>query len=229
MPSAFAQAVATIVAPHIPVSGTGDGARAGTEAERMAVALELGRFCERLAAANESINLTGITDPEGMAVRHVLDSLLALPLLEGSRSLMDLGSGGGLPGIPLAIARPDLAVALVESRERKVAALDALVRELQLSPRVEAVHARGEEWLAAHTVDTVIVRAVSETAELLERLRKVRKRMTRLVLLKGPFADRELETVTPRLPRLGFALTRRLDATLPGDAGARVLLVFEPR
>jgi 16S rRNA G527 N7-methylase RsmG len=78
-------------------------------------------------------------------------------------------------------------------------------------------------------VDTVIVRAVSETAELLERLRKVRKRMRRLVLLKGPFADRELQTVTPRLPRLGFALAGRLDASLPGESGARVLLVFEPR
>jgi 16S rRNA (guanine527-N7)-methyltransferase len=214
MPSA--RDVAAILEQHLPPGRPG-------------LAEELGRFCEVLAATNESINLTGITDAEGMAVRHVLDSLLALPLLEGCTSLMDLGTGGGLPGVPLAIARPDLAVTLVESRERKVAALQGMLDRLGLAPRVTAVHARGEEWLAAHTVDTVIVRAVSETAELLERLRKVRKRMQRLVLLKGPFADRELATVTPRLPRLGFALTGRHEASLPGEAGARVLLVFEPR
>ncbi len=225
MPSAFAHSIAAVLLPHMP----GEPDAPGGHEARSRLAIDLARFCEVLAATNETINLTGITDAEGMAVRHVLDSLLALPLLEGTTTLMDLGSGGGIPGIPLAIARPDLTVALVESRERKVAALDGIVKQLGLSPRVTAVHARGEEWLAAHSVDTVIVRAVSETAELLERLRKVRKRMQRLVLLKGPFADKELATVTPRLARLGFALTGRREASLPGEAGARVLLVFEPR
>ncbi len=168
-------------------------------------AAQLARFCAALAATNENINLTGITDPQGMAVRHVLDSLTVAPLLDGCRTLMDFGSGGGVPGIPLALARPELSVVLVESRERKAAALAGLVRELSLGPRVSVAHARGEQWLAEHTVDAVVARAVSETAEMLESLRKVRGHFRRLILMKGPAADDELATAGKRYQRLGFS------------------------
>jgi len=218
MPSTLAQAVAGLVEPRLPV-GLPDRAR---------LAADLGRFCEVLAATNEQLNLTGITDPEGMAVRHVLDSLTLLPLLQDAPSIMDFGSGGGVPGLPLALALPGPQVTLVESRERKAAALDRMVRELGLFPRVRAEHARGEVWLAENRVHTVVVRAVGDTAELLERARKGRKNFSQLILMKGPSVDEELAVVEPRLKRLGFAPPERHEAELPGDAGRRVLLVFRP-
>jgi 16S rRNA (guanine527-N7)-methyltransferase len=189
----------------------------------------LARFCTVLAETNQRINLTGIADPEGMAVRHVVDSLTLLPLLADAPSIMDLGSGGGVPGIPLAIALPAPQVTLVESRERKAAALDGMVRTLELFPRVRAEHARGEVWLAENAVHTVVARAVGETAELLERLRKGAGNMEQLILMKGPSVDEELAVVTPRLQRLGFRPPERHEAMLPGDAGRRVLLVFRRR
>ena len=120
-------------------------------------------FCETLLAENERINLTGITDPAGMAVRHVLDSLLAEDLVAdgpADEPLVDLGSGGGVPGIPLALVLPERKVVLVESRERKAAALARIVEAVALSPRVCAVHARGEIWLDEQRVDAVLTRAI---------------------------------------------------------------------
>jgi len=214
----FAEQVADVLATHLAA-----GAPGADSVEAQA------RFCVALAAANQQINLTGVRDPRGMALRHVLDSLTVSPLLGQARTLLDLGSGGGLPGIPLAIAHPDLTVTLAESRARKAAALAALVQELHLSPRVTAVHARGEAWLAEHGVDIVVARAVDETARLLKTLRGVRHRFGTLILMKGPKAEQELAAVKPRLAALGFGPPERHEADLPAGAGRRVLLVFRGR
>jgi 16S rRNA (guanine527-N7)-methyltransferase len=192
-----------------------------------ALARSLADYCDVLRAANEQLNLTGITDPSGMVLRHVLDSLTALPLIAGAETLMDLGSGGGLPGIPLALARPDLRVHLVESRARKAAALAGIVDTLGLLPRVSAEHARGEAWLADHAVDIVIVRAVQETAGLLKRLRPVRPAFARLILMKGP-ADAEPDAaLLRRFASLGFPEPESHAVELPEGAGRRVLLCFD--
>ena len=186
----------------------------------------LGRFCAALAAANARLNLTGITDARGMAVLHVLDSLAAAPLLAGAATAMDLGSGGGVPGVPLALALPSLTMTLVESRERKAAALAALLDELGLPPRVTAAHARGEAWLKDHAVDVVVARAVESLPDLLKHLRPVRQGFKRLILMKGPAADDELASLGARLSSLGFPRPLRHEATLPDGAGRRVLLEF---
>jgi len=212
----LAEQVADILRAHLPTGAPGADAVEG-----------LAGYCAALAAANEHINLTGVTDPQGMALRHVLDSLTVSPLLQGAASLMDLGSGGGLPGIPLAIAHPELTVTLVESRARKAAALAELVATLGLGQRVTAVHARGEAWLAEHEVDIVVVRAVDQTARLLKTLRPVRRQFGRLIMMKGPKAEEELATVKPRLHSLGFAYPEVHEAELPDGAGHRVLLVFD--
>lgn len=186
----------------------------------------LGRFCAALAAANERINLTGITDARGMAVLHVLDSLAAAPLLAGATTAMDLGSGGGVPGVPLALALPSLTMTLVESRARKAAALAALLDELGLPPRITAAHARGEAWLQDHAVDVVVARAVEGLPDLLKHLRPVRRSFGRLILMKGPAADDELAALGKRLSSLGFPRPVRHEELLPDGAGRRVLLEF---
>ena len=188
-----------------------------------------GRFAAALRRANARLNLTAILDPEGMAIRHVLDSLTVLPLLAGGESVLDLGSGGGLPGIPLAIARPDLRLILIEGREKKAAALAALVEELGLARRVEVVPGRGEEWLHRHAVDTVVARAIGTVPDVLGRLSRVRKSFGRLVLMKGPSVEAELAEASPRLKQWGFGPPERTELDLPAGAGHRVLLVFRRR
>src|SRR5260370_16782892 len=92
----------------------------------------LGRHVDLLLRWNKSINLTSITDPEEVVEKHVLDSLALVPVLP-SGSLLDAGSGGGFPGIPGAIARPDLEAVLVDSVQKKFAFLKNPLPEFRLS------------------------------------------------------------------------------------------------
>lgn len=100
----------------------------------------LGRHVDLMLRWNRSINLTAITDPDEVVEKHVLDSLAVVAVLP-SGSLMDAGSGAGFPGIPAAIARPDLEVVLVDSVQKKVAFLKTVLAELRL-PKVKAVAVR---------------------------------------------------------------------------------------
>jgi 16S rRNA (guanine527-N7)-methyltransferase len=102
----------------------------------------LGRHVDLLLKWNKSINLTAITDPDEVAEKHVLDSLAVVPVLP-SGSLLDAGTGGGFPGIPVAIAKPELEVTLVDSVQKKVAFLKSALAELRL-PKVRAHAARLE-------------------------------------------------------------------------------------
>src|SRR5437764_5968019 len=102
----------------------------------------LGRNVDLMLKGNKSINLTAITDPDEVVEKHVLDSLAVVPVLP-SGSLLDAGSGAGFPGIPGAIARPDLEVALVDSVQKKVAFLKSALAELRL-PKVKAYAVRLE-------------------------------------------------------------------------------------
>ncbi|MHC5210855.1 MAG: 16S rRNA (guanine(527)-N(7))-methyltransferase RsmG [Planctomycetota bacterium] len=223
--AAFAEEVERLLLPHLGPIATPTGGAPPVPIETLA--RSLARYCAVLLDANRSLNLTGITDAPGMALRHVLDSLTVLPQIAGASTLMDLGSGGGLPGIPLALARPELQVWLVESRARKAEALAGIVDALDLSPRVRAVHARGEAWLAEHAVDIVVARAVQETAGLLKRLRPVRPAFARLVLMKGPADEAPDAATLRRWQALGFPGPESHEIDLPEGAGRRVLLCFD--
>src|SRR5207237_1026366 len=108
---------------------------------------KLGDYLARLLAMNELMNLTSVRDPAEAWEKHALDSLTLLPLLSGIRSgarLVDIGSGGGLPGIPLAIARPDVEVTLIESTQKKAGFLEAVSSALGL-PNVSVRAERAEQ------------------------------------------------------------------------------------
>ena len=97
-------------------------------------------FRDLLLKWNRTYNLTAVREPEQVLSHHLLDSLAILPWVEAG-PLLDVGSGGGLPGIPLAIARPDLEVTLVDAVQKKVSFLQQAAIELEL-PNVRAVHGR---------------------------------------------------------------------------------------
>lgn len=105
---------------------------------------QLSRYGELLIEWNEKMNLTGITDPQGVAIKHMLDSAVGISLIPQGASLVDVGTGAGFPGIVLKILRPDLEVVLLDSLRKRLNFLDAVIQELGLE-KVQTVHARAEE------------------------------------------------------------------------------------
>ena len=114
---------------------------------------------------NHAYNLTAVRDIDAMVTRHVLDSLAILPWIKGPR-LLDVGSGAGLPGIPLALALPELQVVLLDSNGKKVRFLQEAKRTLSLD-NVEIVQTRVENYHPSQGFDTVISRAFSEIEQMI--------------------------------------------------------------
>jgi 16S rRNA (guanine527-N7)-methyltransferase len=132
-----------------------------------ALAGALGRYLELLVLWNRRINLSSVRDPAGIVEKHFVDSLAALPHVPpDARTLVDVGSGGGFPGAVLALARPTLAVTLVEPVHKKAAFLEALRRELPL-PNVTVEIGRAET--SATRADVAISRATWDLLEWLPR------------------------------------------------------------
>ncbi len=150
-------------------------------------------YLDLLTRWNRSYNLTAITDPAAMVTRHLLDSLSVLPFA-GSGHILDAGTGPGLPGVPLAVARPDLQVTLIDSAGKKIRFLGHVKRSIRLE-NAEPVHARLEEYRPAVPVDTVISRAFASIAEFAAASRALLSPGGRLLAMKGRVSKDELQAV----------------------------------
>ncbi len=184
------------------------------------------RYAELLLEANRRVNLTAVLDPREIAAKHFLDSWRVaqfLPLL--GRRVVDLGSGGGFPGLPIAMTEEHASVVLTESRRKKAEALAGIVDALGV--RNCTVHpGRAEEFLVKERCDVVVVRAVSSVRENVRVLRKVRHSLKDLVMLKGPTWSREVRAGEREAERLGFHLDTVYEHELPGDLGGRAILIY---
>ncbi|MCI0345050.1 MAG: 16S rRNA (guanine(527)-N(7))-methyltransferase RsmG [Chloroflexi bacterium] len=161
-----------------------------------------------LLAWTTAINLTSLRDPAEIATRHVVDSLSALPLLAGrADDLLDLGSGGGYPGLPLAAARPAARALLVESIGKKARVLSTAVEALGFGSRVDVAAERAETL--ARQADqrgrwpVVTGRAVGDLGELVELALPLLVVGGRLIAWKRGDIAAEVAAATQRLPRLG--------------------------
>jgi 16S rRNA (guanine527-N7)-methyltransferase len=148
---------------------------------------QLLRYTQLLAKWNQTYNLTAGRDPLEMVSHHLLDSLAVLPHLDFVRAggrIADVGSGGGLPGIPLALARPDWHVALVESNQKKAAFLQQAKIELDLS-NVEIRAQRVEAWHPAERFTVAISRAFAELADFVAACKHLLVSGGVIVAMKG--------------------------------------------
>lgn len=145
---------------------------------------QLDRYREQLWAWNEKINLTRHTTLEKFVTRDVFDSIQLASLLERGERVLDVGTGGGVPGVMLAILRPDLKVSLCESTGKKATAVKAMVGELGLRTPVYA--SRAEEVLGITTFDTLVARAVASLRKILTWLQPRWDAFDQLLLIKGP-------------------------------------------
>jgi len=142
-----------------------------------------------LARWNRRFNLTAVRDPAWMIGQHLLDSLAILPYLQGTR-VLDLGSGPGFPGLPLAIARPPAAFTLLDSNGKKTRFAQQAIIELGLS-NVRVVRERAEDFRPPEGFDTITVRAFAALSDILELARPLLRRDGLLLALKGRRPDRE--------------------------------------
>lgn len=185
-----------------------------------AVERRLGAYLARLVAMNESLNLTAIVEHEAVWIRHGLDALSLVPHLAAvpaGGKVLDVGSGGGVPGIPLAIARPDLAFTLLEATQKKAQFLVDVSAALGLS-NVEVVAERAEDFAEtelAGTFDVVTARAVAKITTLVPWTAPFARRGGRLLFIKGQKADEELRDAKKVLAR--FSAKHR--ATTPTSTG----------
>ena len=149
-----------------------------------------------LARWNATYNLTAIRDPREMLAKHLLDSLAMQPFVRGLGSLADLGTGPGLPGIPLAIATPGLQVTLVESNGKKARFLREAVRQLKLG-NVQVAESRIEAFQPGATFDAITARALATLPLILELGGHLPGPDGRLLAMKGVVPEDEIAALPP--------------------------------
>lgn len=171
---------------------------------------KLSRYLDLLLVANARMNLTRISDRSAAEIQHIADALTLLPFLPaGAIQIADIGSGGGVPAIPLAIVRSNARFTLIESTKKKAAFLRQAAEQLALTnvtvidSRVEDV-GRGNQ---REIFDAVTARAVAEMAWLAEWGLPLLKKGGRLLAMKGPKAEEELRRAERIIARLGGVVT----------------------
>ncbi len=190
------------------------------------------RYFELLIAWNEKINLTAITAPADVAVKHFVDSLLAFKMLPEdylkSKTLIDVGTGAGFPGIPLKIMCADLKLTLFDSLQKRLNFLDIVTNELKLSA-VRTCHGRAEDGGRDKTMrekyDVATARAVAKMPVLLEYTLPFVKTGGYFLALKGPELDDELAVSEHALKVLGGEVQDVCHSSLVDDYTRNIALI----
>lgn len=184
-------------------------------------------FAEELKKWNRKINLTAITDDEGIAVKHLVDSLSLLKVVRGGGRLLDIGSGGGFPGIPVKLVQPDLEIVSVDAVVKKISFQKQAVRLLNLVG-FNAMHVRAETLAAdyAASFDWVVSRAFSDIPSFVEMALPVLKDDGRIVAMKGKNAAEEVAAAESDLDKLGAKVESVHDFELPCSGDARSLVII---
>ena len=201
-----------------------------------------GVFTEELLAWNQRFNLTAITDPKQVEVRHYLDSLSLLPALSGlegvppaallnrSPRVVDVGTGAGLPGLALRIIWPKMRLSLIEATGKKVRFMEHVTARLGLT-EVQLFQGRAEELALRPphraTYDLVLARAVAALPTLVEYLLPLARRGGQVVAYKGSAAHEEALAAEHGIRMLGGRLRRIVPVEVPGLAETRALVIID--
>jgi 16S rRNA (guanine527-N7)-methyltransferase len=149
------------------------------------------RLALALRERNQQVNLTAIDDLPGIRALHMLDSLSVVPHLGDAHRVLDVGTGGGFPGLPLAIACPQVEFTLIDGTQKKIRFVADMIEALRL-PNATALAQRAENFRPAVPFDAVVIRAVGPLGELARRCRHLVRRGGRILALKGRRPDDEV-------------------------------------
>ena len=195
--------------------------------------LAVNRLCtynELLTEWNEKINLTALTAPEDVALKHFTDSLMLLRYIdiEKDACVIDVGTGAGFPGLVLKIARPDIRLTLLDSLQKRLTFLDTVCRALDIED-VELIHSRAEDGSRTKlrdSFDIAVSRAVASMNTLCEYDMPYVRVGGRFIAMKGKDADKELADAQNAIKELGGKLIAKHDFIL-GSAGERSVIEIE--
>ena len=176
---------------------------------------------------NRKINLTAITDERGIVIKHLLDSLTVSPLLPTGASVLDLGSGGGFPALPLAMVRSDLKVTSVDATLKKIHFQRHIVRLLGLT-NLETLHARAESLAESHagSFDAVLSRAFSSLPEFTGLAQPLLASEGLIIALKGKSGEEEATAAAPCLDACDLTVREVVRLRLPVTGEERRLVVI---
>ena len=174
-----------------------------------------------LSKWNAVYNLTALRDPKQMVTHHLLDSLAVVPAFAGARNILDVGAGGGLPGIVLAIARPDMRVTMVDTVHKKTAFLTQVKAELGLA-NVSVHHSRVEQLKVPQKFDVITSRAFAELNDFVTWSGHLLQEGGRFIALKGVMPTDEIA----RLPA-GWKVSKVESLSVPGLDAERHLVYIE--
>lgn len=152
------------------------------------------KYMNLLIEWNQKINLTAIVEPKEIIQKHFIDSMSVLDYIQDKKSIIDVGTGAGFPGIPIKIANPNINVTLLDSLQKRVNFLSEVVSQLELD-KIKAVHSRAEDYAKENreSYDVAISRAVANMSTLVEYLLPYVKQDGIVICMKGPNIEDELE------------------------------------
>lgn len=212
---------------HSPTAAWPELLAQGLQALALPVELQppLAHYLEELQRWNSAYNLTAVRDPAEMVVRHLLDSLAILPHVEACMAtaeprLLDVGAGAGLPGIPLAIARPQWALSLLDSNGKKARFLRHVQRSLAL-PQVQVIEGRIEQLDPAAPYPLIVSRAFASLADFVRLSARALAPGGRWLAMKAHVSDEELAAIPPTV-----AVETIHPIEVPGLREARKLVVL---
>jgi len=185
------------------------------------------RYAQQLWEWNTRLNLTRHTDPGRFVARDVVDAWHVAQVLEPGERLLDVGTGGGVPGVLVAILRSDVKVDLCESVAKKAKAVAEIVRGAQL--RIPVHHARAEDLLAVRRFDTLIARAVAPLPKMLGWFKPFWGAFDRLLVIKGPAWVAERLQAREEGLMNGLQLRKLAAWPIPNTASESVLLEIRPK
>ncbi len=176
---------------------------------------------------NKKMNLTAIEEERDFIIKHLVDSLSILPFIGGVNSLVDVGTGAGFPGIPLKIVQPSLQVVLMDSLEKRIGFLNAVIGELKLTG-ITAVRSRAEDAgvspVHREKYDAAAARAVASLPVLLEYCLPLVKTGGIFIAMKSSGTD-EIKSSSKALELLGGKIEQVRDFTLPGSDMSRSIII----
>jgi 16S rRNA (guanine527-N7)-methyltransferase len=187
----------------------------------------LGQYCTLLWQWNAKLNLTRHTDYQKFVGRDVLDSLAFAQVLAQKEKVLDVGTGGGVPGVILAILRPDLNVWLCDSVGKKAEAVADIVAQLRIN--VPVIHGRAQDLLGPSVYNSLLVRAVGRLTAILQWFRPHWQHFDRLLALKGPAWIEERGEARHRGLLGDLALRKLASYPMPGTESESVLLQICPK